>query len=254
MRSCHEFIELPLESPQNQWEVMENLTLETLKQLGGSCQISRLKEKLIQGEQAFSEKALGFTSFLKYLKALDSVQCITDTVNNVNYVTLTPDVTPQETAAEAPEATTAAQVYWQALAKKQWHRVHGDNLLAVYNNLLAQKPLSRTAMLDQSVCYLGLPKKEVRKAMGLLSKAGVIEVTDQREAHRLSKYPQRLWKCAHREDVLPDVDYALMCHLWRVVEENQLPVDEALFKSMVYGNYSASDFQLLLSDTRSVNF
>ena len=104
MRSCHEFIELLLESPQNQWEVMENLTLETLKQLGGSCQISRLKEKLIQGEQAFSEKALGFTSFLKYLKALDSVQCITDTVNNVNYVTLTPDVTPQETAAEAPEA------------------------------------------------------------------------------------------------------------------------------------------------------
>jgi predicted nuclease of predicted toxin-antitoxin system len=260
--SCHEFIELPLDR-QNQWELMERLTLEALQELGGACATSLLKEKLLRGEQRFSEKTLGFSSFSKYLKALDSVACVTDPVKNTDYVTLIRKSPLQTTGIETdgrvdaealPEENAAAEIYWRALAKKQWHRVHGDDLLAVYEHLLTQQPLSRTAMLDQSVFHLGRPKKEVRKAMGLLSKAGVIEVTDQRETHSKSKYPQRLWQCVQREDVLPDVDYALMCHLWHIVEEKQLPVDESLFHGMVYGNYSASDFQLLMSDARSVSF
>lgn len=241
-RSCHQVITA---SSQPEIPLSLEASLQAIVfEAGGRCTASLVKNKLLEQMPSFSQVNYGFSSFGKLLQSLKGIQCFQE--SDTLYVMLTPDSKPPTvqvlTQTEASLQSLESR-YWQELAYKQWHAVSEAVLFRVHEGVCHQGALSRQAHIDRLALRWGFEKKQIRKALGLLRKAGLF-------------YPSTKgrWAGHEREDILPDVDYALMCHLWKIVQEKDLPVDESLFERMVYGNYSSVDFMYLLMDTRQVSF
>lgn len=208
----------------------------TMRTFDGPANCATLKNRMLNIDSAFDEKALGFKSFSDFVKAMDGVVLIQD--GGAWYAcfedALPPAVQQESSDTTIPNKIADADVteqYRRILRQKHWRAVPVSVLTECFRRMHDIEPLPRSEIPEAAVmlCDGNITTTDVRKAMNMLFKAGLMLTTETNESG------ENVWKVAQvaEGDMLDAVDTAMLVRLLAALDEADLPADTEKLRQLL---------------------
>jgi hypothetical protein len=154
-----------------------------LKKFDGPANCSALKNRMLNIDSAFDEKALGFKSFTAFVKAVDGIELVQDgkTWSAIfQEIETSRGMAPKKAskAASDPGNIDPAEHYRRMLRKKHWRSIPTSVLTRCYAKMQDAGALPKSELLEKVValCEGEVTTADVNKAVGLLLKAHLVTV------------------------------------------------------------------------------
>jgi uncharacterized protein (TIGR00288 family) len=185
-----------------------------LKKFGGPANCSALKNRMLNIDSAFDEKALGFKSFTAFVKAVDGIDLLQDgkTWSAIFQETeANSGIAPKKPskAASGPEDIDPAESYRRILRKRHWRSIPTSLLSRCYAKMQNAGGLPKSELLEKVValCEGDVTTADVNKAVGLLYKAHLVTVRGTNHEG------EGLWQVSSvpEAEMLQAVDRVLRC-------------------------------------------
>lgn len=227
---------------------------KVLKTFDGPANCCMLKPRMQAIDSAFDEKKLGFKSFTDFLKAA-GVRL--EQHGQVWFASLAdvPPLAPPSAGEAAPvvqkEPTSdLSEVYRIALRKCGWRALPTAVFQECLKALKAIEPAVRTEIPDKAVafCEGRLTRTDLRKALDLLMKAHLLELSDA------SAGGDKLWnvRALPDADVLKAVDVALLARLVGGQADEGASLKKKHLRPLLLGQYADAALDALLAEAKTI--
>lgn len=228
------------------------LAEKALKTFDGPAALGALKSVMTNIDSAFDEKALGFKSFSDFLKAVDSIQLEQGKDKTIWFASSLSTENAEIKSAEPYGNTSnlvAINLYQAMLKNKCWPSSPKNYLTQVYKVLIGIPPKTRSELAEIVLEKLEdqqITSTDVKRAISILIKAKLFSISPGK-----NQTPEdKLWKLASRKDFLKEIDLAMLARIITSVKEQNLQIDASV-KSLLYGNYSDHEFNVMLKQAES---
>lgn len=242
-----------------------DLAIQTIKAFGGTALVAQLKPAMLNKNPAFDEKSLGYGSFKKFLESIDSVKLslkdgkaleasygpqnqkrtntIDENANTINEKGIDKAIPPLDDEENK---------YRQILRKKLWRSIPKDVLIRIYKISAKLEPSTKSEMESTVLERAGgdITSSDVKKAMGIFKKAKLFIFQTNPDSVENEKSEDKLGKLEKRDSYLRDIDMAISARLLKGLEETQKEINIEVLKTFLYGLYSKSSLNELLSDAK----
>lgn len=206
----------------------------------GPIHLSALMPKMLERDNAFSVKRLGFKTFKEFVSSVDFAE-VKDDGNGTIMVSLAKKkVAVQE---------DAQMVLAKALKKKGWDVISKGILRKIYRlacDKTAQKPKSKQDLV-QEIAFknlAGTTNGIINRALGLFFKAKLVTVS--------TSGTERQWTLENTNQYWLKIDKALLDRLSAGLKESGISAKVSDVKSLLYGKYSDEDLESLFAQYRDV--
>ena len=210
-----------------------------LQEEDDSIHLSALKSKMLERDNAFSEKRLGFKTFKDFVNSTDFAE-IKDDGNGALCVSL---VKKKENMQEDAQMTLA-----KILKKKGWDVFPKATLRKIFTlvcDKTAKKPKSKQALVQEitSQNMVGTTSGIIKRALGIFYKAKLVNISGAEE--------EKLWKIEKNNKYWYEIDKAMLDRLSAGLKDVGLKAKESEIKTLLYGRYTTEDeLQALFSAYR----
>lgn len=232
--------------------------LETaLKTFDGPANCSALKNRMLNIDSAFNEKDLGFTSFTDFIRAVDGVSLTHDRDNKTwwaicedseSSTTVTARATVGVATSDKIEAT---EQYRRILRKKKWRAVPVSVVTRCFRLMQSLGALTRSEISEKivMVCDGQVTTPDVRKAMQLLIKAGVMlspgANCEGETLFEATPVPD--------EEVLWAIDRAMTVRLLAGIQKAGLKLDKKRLQPLLLSEQAKKDVDKLLTQAKKIS-
>lgn len=206
----------------------------------GPIHLSALMPKMLERDNAFSVKRLGFKTFKEFVSSVDFAE-VKDDGNGTIMVSLAKKkVAVQE---------DAQMVLAKALKKKGWDVISKGILRKIYRlacDKTAQKPKSKQDLV-QEIAFknlAGTTNGIISRALGIFLKAKLATVS--------ASGTERQWTLENTNQYWLKIDKALLDRLSAGLKESEISAKVSDVKSLLYGKYSDEDLESLFAQYRDV--
>lgn len=206
----------------------------------GPIHLSVLMQKMLERDNAFSVKRLGFKTFKEFVSSVDFAE-VKDDGNGTIMVSLSKKkVAVQE---------DAQMVLAKALKKKGWDVFSKGILRKIYRlacDKTAQKPKSKQDLV-QEIAFknlAGTTNGIISRALGIFLKAKLATVSPSGT--------ERQWMFENTNQYWLKIDKALLDRLSAGLKESEISAKVSDVKSLLYGKYSDEDLESLFAQYRDV--
>jgi uncharacterized protein (TIGR00288 family) len=212
-----------------------------LQEEDGSIHLSALKSKMLERDNAFSEKRLGFKTFKDFVNATDFAE-IKDDGNGTLVVSL---VKKKVNVQEDAQMTLA-----KILKKKGWDVFPKATLRKIFKlvcDKTAQKSKSKQALVQEiaSKNMVGTTSGIINRVLGIFYKAKLVKINGTEE--------EKLWKIEKNNKYWYEIDKAMLDRLAAGLKDAGFKAKESEIKALLYGRYTTDDeVHSLLSAYRGV--
>ena len=226
-----------------------------LKKFDGPANCSALKNRMLNIDSAFDEKALGFKSFTAFVKAVDRIELVQDDKTwsaffQENEASPGPLPKKPKKATPSPQEIDLTETYRIILRKKHWRSIPASVLARCYSKMRGVGALPKSELLETVVtlCDGEVTTTDVRKAAGLLLKAGIMEVRGTNEEG------EAMWQVPplSEPEVLYAVDRAMMVRLLAGLEDTRSPLEKRHLAPLCLGKHSGLEIDALLKEASSL--
>ncbi len=201
----------------------------------GPIHLSSLKSRILQVDNAFSEKRLGFKTFKDFVQSAD----FTDVADDGNGTILVSYVQKQI------EVTGDVQlVLAKILKKKGWDLFSKGMIRKIYRlacDKTVKTPKSKANLvLDlTSKNIAGTTSGIINRILGIFYKAKLIAISDNEN--------EKLWTVNNTNQYWKEIDKAMLDRLIAGVKEEKLKVNTADIASLLYGKYVEGETEKLIN-------
>lgn len=215
-------------------DFMEILS-DILQKEDGPIHLSSLKSRILQVDNAFSEKRLGFKTFKDFVQSAD----FTDVTDDGNGTILVSYVKKQI------EVTGDVQlVLAKILKKKGWDLFSKGMIRKIYRlacDKTVKTPKSKANLvLDlTSKNIAGTTSGIINRILGIFYKAKLIAISDNEN--------EKLWTVNNTNQYWKEIDKAMLDRLIAGVKEEKLKVNTADIVSLLYGKYAEGEAEKLIN-------
>ena len=206
----------------------------------GPIHLSALMPKMLERDNAFSVKRLGFKTFKEFVSSVDFAE-VKDDGNGTIMVSLAKKkVAVQE---------DAQMVLAKALKKKGWDVISKGILRKIYRlacDKTAQKPKSKQNLV-QEIAFknlAGTTNGIISRALGIFLKAKLATVS--------ASGTERQWTLENTNQYWQKIAKALLNRLSDGLRESGISAKVSDVKSLLYGKYSDEDLESLFAQYRDV--
>ena len=229
------------ETERNNLLVLEkidyNETLQSiLQEEESSVYLSVLKSKMLERDNAFSEKRLGFKTFKDFVNATDFAE-IKDDGNGTLVVSL---VKKKVNLQEDAQMTLA-----KILKKKGWDVFPKATLRKIFKlvcDKTAQKSKSKQTLVQEIISknMVGTTSGIINRVLGIFYKAKLVQISGSEE--------EKLWRFEKNNKYWYEIDKAMLDRLSAGLKDAGTKAKESEIKALLYGRYTtAEELQVLLS-------
>lgn len=229
------------ETERNNLLVLEkidyNETLQSiLQEEESSVYLSVLKSKMLERDNAFSEKRLGFKTFKDFVNATDFAE-IKDEGNGTLVVSL---VKKKVNLQEDAQMTLA-----KILKKKGWDVFPKATLRKIFKlvcDKTAQKSKSKQTLVQEIISknMIGTTSGIINRVLGIFYKAKLVQISGSEE--------EKLWRFEKNNKYWYEIDKAMLDRLSAGLKDAGIKAKESEIKVLLYGRYTtAEELQVLLS-------
>lgn len=210
-----------------------------LQEEDGSIHLSALKSKMLERDNAFSEKRLGFKTFKDFVNSTDFAE-IKDDGNGTLCVSL---VKKKENLQEDAQMTLA-----KILKKKGWDIFPKATLRKIFTlvcDKTAKKPKSKQVLVQEitSQNLVGTTSRIINRALGIFYKARLVKISGSEE--------EKLWKIEKNNKYWYEIDKAMLDRLSAGLKDVGIKAKESEIKTLLYGRYTTEEeLQALFSTYR----
>jgi len=215
-------------------DFMEILS-DILQKEDGPIHLGSLKSRILQVDNAFSEKRLGFKTFKDFVQSAD----FTDVADDGNGTILVSYVQKQI------EVTGDVQlVLAKILKKKGWDLFSKGMIRKIYRlacDKTVKTPKSKANLvLDlTSKNIAGTTSGIINQILGIFYKAKLIAISDNEN--------EKLWTVNNTNQYWKEIDKAMLDRLIAGVKEEKLKVNTADIASLLYGKYVEGEAEKLIN-------
>lgn len=208
---------------------------DVLQKEDGPIHLSSLKSRILQVDNAFSEKRLGFKTFKDFVQSAD----FTDVADDGNGTILVSYVQKQI------EVTGDVQlVLAKILKKKGWDLFSKGMIRKIYRlacDKTVKTPKSKANLvLDlTSKNIAGTTSGIINRILGIFYKAKLIAISDNEN--------EKLWTVNNTNQYWKEIDKAMLDRLIAGVKEEKLKVNTADIASLLYGKYVEGEAEKLIN-------
>lgn len=214
-------------------DFMEILS-DILQKEDGPIHLGSLKTRILQVDNAFSEKRLGFKTFKDFVQSAD----FTDVTDDGNGTILVSYVQKQI------EVTGDVQlVLAKILKKKGWDLFSKGMIRKIYRlacDKTVKTPKSKANLvLDlTSKNIAGTTSGIINRILGIFYKAKLIAISDNEN--------EKLWTVNNTNQYWKEIDKAMLDRLIAGVKEEKLKVNTMDIAKLLYGKYSEGEAEKLI--------
>lgn len=202
--------------------------------------LSALMPKMLERDNAFSVKRLGFKTFKEFVSSVDFAE-VKDDGNGTIMVSLS----KKKVAVQEDAQMVLAKV----LKKKGWDVFSKGILRKIYRlacDKTAQKPKSKQDLV-QEIAFknlAGTTNGIISRALGIFLKAKLATVSPSGT--------ERQWMFENTNQYWLKIDKALLDRLSAGLKESEISAKVSDVKSLLYGKYSDEDLESLFAQYRDV--
>lgn len=227
---------------------------KALKTFDGPANCCSLKPRMLNIDSAFDEKKLGFKSFTDFVKAAgvevtQHGQVLFASAGDGNHVS-PPDTGAAVATNDKSPAPDGAEKYRGALRKKGWRALPVALFVECVDLLRSVEASPRTELSEKAVARSNgkITTTDLRKALDLLAKAGLIEQKGT------NGEGDKLWhakRVAERE-MFRAVDVAMIARLMGGLGETASAPKKKYVKPLLLGQYSDDEIENLLAEAKQI--
>lgn len=228
-----------------------DLLESTLKTFDGPANCSALKNRMLNIDSAFDEKAIGFKTFTAFVRAVEGVDLIQDDKTWLAYLQESETV-PKTTLDQPPpvardiETLDTTEGYRRILRKKHWRPIPGSALTRCFAVMRDLGPLPKSDLVEAVVARSEgeLTTADVNKATQLLYKADLVHIPGKNNEDEV------LWTVAEVSDaeMFHAVDRAMVARLTGGLEEIEASVKRNHVSPLLLGHYTDSELEALIAE------
>lgn len=206
----------------------------------GPIHLSALMPKMLERDNAFSVKRLGFKTFKEFVSSVDFAE-VKDDGNGTIMVSLS----KKKVAVQEDAQMVLAKV----LKKKGWDVFSKGILRKIYRlacDKTSQKPKSKQDLV-QEIAFknmAGTTSGIINRALGIFLKAKLATVS--------ASGAERQWTFENTNLYWQKIDKALLNRLSDGLRESGISAKVSDVKSLLYGKYSDEDLESLFAQYRDV--
>ena len=206
----------------------------------GPIHLSVLMQKMLERDNAFSVKRLGFKTFKEFVSSVDFAE-VKDDGNGTILVSLA----KKKVAVQEDAQMVLAKV----LKKKGWDVFSKGILRKIYRlacDKTSQKPKSKQDLV-QEIAFknmAGTTNGIISRALGIFLKAKLATVS--------ASGAERQWTFENTNQYWLKIDKALLDRLSAGLKESGISAKVSDVKSLLYGKYSDEDLESLFAQYRDV--
>ncbi|NLD94956.1 MAG: NYN domain-containing protein [Fibrobacter sp.] len=201
---------------------IEDLLEKIIDKHEGSINIANLKNQILQIDNAFNEKQMGFKNFTSFIDSLDFLKHEKDMVSY-------------------RRPSDAATSYKTLLKRKNWDFLPKTIVNKLYKACDGIPVLPRQQIVDKLVTknIEGTSSSIIRKFLNILHKsklAKVSQIIDDEKTIEITK----------TNDYLQKIDFAMLSRLLSAIHESNSKIEKDKLKKLLYGNYTDKEFEKII--------
>lgn len=217
-------------------EILSNV----LQKEDGPIHLSVLKGRILQVDNAFSEKRLGFKTFKEFVQSADFAK-ITDDGNG----TLLVSYDQKQIEVSGDVQLTLAKV----LKKKGWDLFSKGMIRKIYRlacDKTVKTPRTKADLVQDltSKNIAGTTSGIINRILGIFYKAKLIAISGNEN--------EKLWTVNNTNQYWKEIDKAMLDRLMAGIKEEKLKVNTADFVSLLYGRYVEGEAEKLVESKLKV--
>jgi len=215
-----------------------------LKKFDGPANCSALKNRMLNIDSAFDEKALGFKSFTAFVKAVDGIELLQDdkTWSAIFQESETSSGMASKKTSKTgpgPGDVDPAEHYRRILRKKHWRSIPTSVLSRCYAKMQDAGALPKSELLEKVValCEGDVTTADVNKATSLLYKAHLVTVLGTNHEE------ESLWQVSSvpEAEMLQAVDQAMLIRLIAGLRETNGRLEKKHVAALLVGKHSEAE-------------
>lgn len=188
----------------------------------GPVNISHLKNHILQIDNAFNEKQMGFKNFTGFIDSFDFLKREKDMVSYIR----NPD---------------ARNSYKTLLKRKGWDFLPKTIIDKLYKECITIPALPRLQLIDRVISknIEGTSSSIVKKFLQIIYKAKLIQT-------QLINDDEKTVKVILTDEYLQKIDLAMLSRLLSAINESNSKIEKDELKKLLYGNYTDKEFEKII--------
>lgn len=220
-------------------DFMEILS-DILQKEDGPIHLGSLKTRILQVDNAFSEKRLGFKTFKDFVQSADFTK-VTDDGNG----TILVSYDQKQIEVSGDVQLTLAKV----LKKKGWDLFSKGMIRKIYRlacDKTVKTPRTKADLVQDltSKNIAGTTSGIINRILGIFYKAKLIAISGNEN--------EKLWTVNNTNQYWKEIDKAMLDRLMAGIKEEKLKVNTADFVSLLYGRYVEGEAEKLVESKLKV--
>lgn len=220
-------------------DFMEILS-DILQKEEGPIHLGVLKGRILQVDNAFSEKRLGFKTFKDFVQSADFTK-VTDDGNG----TILVSYDQKQIEVSGDVQLTLAKV----LKKKGWDLFSKGMIRKIYRlacDKTVKTPRTKADLVQDltSKNIAGTTSGIINRILGIFYKAKLIAISGNEN--------EKLWTVNNTNQYWKEIDKAMLDRLMAGIKEEKLKVNTADFVSLLYGRYVEGEAEKLVESKLKV--
>ncbi len=188
----------------------------------GPINISHLKNHILQIDNAFNEKQMGFKNFSSFIDSFDFLKIEKDMVSYVR-------------------VSDAKNSYKTLLKRKNWDFLPKTIIDKLYKECITIPALPRQQLIDKVIAknIEGTSSSIVRKFLQIIYKARLMQT-------QLTNGDDKIVKVILTDEYLQKIDLAMLSRLLSAINETSSKIEKDELKKLLYGNYTDKEFEKIM--------
>jgi uncharacterized protein (TIGR00288 family) len=205
---------------------IEDLVESIVATHDGPINISHLKNHILQIDNAFNEKQMGFKNFTRFI---DSLSFLKHEKDMVSYI----------------RTSDATNSYKTLLKRKGWDFLPKTIINKLYKECITIPALPRPQLIDKVISknIEGTSSSIVKKFLQIIYKSKLVQTQQVNDN-------EKTVKVILTEEYLQKIDIAMLSRLQTALNESNYKVDKEELKKLCYGTYNEKEFEKLLHSAK----
>lgn len=237
--SCSRYIYTD-SSPKNSifdYDAAADLVEKTLTNESEPIHLGLLKNTLLNSNPAFSEKSLGYSSFLQFINSIDSVKTRKSETNLDWFAEINRDPIKKQANNVTSQKTATIETYTRILRELNWRLVSKDTIVQLHAKLRFAPVSDRSSLIELLLKEMSLNRPditptEIRKALAIFIKSSLLVENDK---------DHKKWVYLYDSEYRHRIDKEIIARLVSGCKDSNIEFDLNQVKELLYGVYKTHD-------------
>lgn len=233
------------------YDAAADLVEKTLANESKPMHLGLLKNTLLNSNPAFSEKSLGYSSFLQFINSIDSVKTRKSETNLDWFAEINNDPIKTQQNNITTQKTATVETYTRILRDLQWRLVSKDTIVQLHARLRFAPEndlnnLTEYLLQEMSQNRPDITTTEIKKAIAIFVKSDLL-VESNKE--------QKKWTYKYDSEYRYKIDKEILSRIISGCRQSNIEFDINQVKELLYGVYKTNEkldsiYNAILSEQR----